>query len=77
MASPRLVAQGQARRDEIVAFVAAYRRRHKISPSIAEVAVALGIEASAVRRHVKVLITEGRLVQVAGKARSLRTRKAS
>lgn len=77
MASPRLVAQGQARRDDIVAFVADYRRRHKISPSIAEVAEALGIEASAVRRHVKVLITEGRLVQVAGKARSLRTRRAS
>lgn len=75
MTSPRLVAQGQQRRDQIVELVAEYRRRHKYSPSIAELAEALQIESSAVRRHVKLLIEEGRLVQTAGVARSLRTRK--
>ncbi len=81
MPSPRLVAQGEQRRNAIVKLIADYRKLHHVSPSIAEIAEAIGIEHSAVRRHVAVLLDEGRLTQVEGKHRTLRevrpTRKAS
>lgn len=75
MPDPQLVAQGQERRAQIVEFVVKYRAEHHMSPSIAEIAEALGIWPSAVRRHVQVLIDEGRLRQNTGQVRTLRPTK--
>jgi len=75
--SPRLVALGRRRRDEIVEFIATYREANDLAPSIAEIAEALNVEPSAVRRHINLLIDEGRLSRMEGKARSLKVVEAS
>lgn len=78
MADPRLVALGESRRRQIVQLVGDYIALHGVSPTIAELAEALRIQPSAVRRHVGVLVDEGLLVQSPGKVRTLRpARKAA
>lgn len=72
MVSPRLVALGERRRQEIVQLVVDGIAASGYSPTIRELAAELGVQPTAARQHVQILIAQGRLTQVPGKARTLR-----
>lgn len=71
MASPKLVAQGERRRQELLDAIAAYRSEHGFSPSMRECADAVGLSLNMTRRHIGRLISDGRLTHVPNVGRSL------
>jgi len=73
MASSATIAAGIDRRRDIVKYVRKYHRQKRMSPSIEEIAEAVGLSSKAtVRYHVNILVDEGKLVRDPGKYRSLR-----
>jgi repressor LexA len=62
------------RRQKIVDFIRQYSQEHGYAPSIREIGDAVGIRSTrAVKYHLDVLVNQGVIERVAGKARSLKT----
>ena len=60
------------RREQIAEFVRQHIECHGYAPSVREIGAAVGIRSTkAVKYHLDVLVREGRLERVAGRARSL------
>ena len=73
MASSATIAAGIDRRRDIVKFVTKFHKQKRMSPSIEEIAEAVGLASKAtVRYHVNILVDEGRLIRDPGRYRSLR-----
>lgn len=64
---------GVERRKAILSFVRQYTKAYGYAPSHSEIGKAVGLASkSAVKRHVDILIANGKLVQTPGVYRSLR-----
>jgi repressor LexA len=73
MPAQNLVAQGEKRREEILAFIRTYSDEHGYSPSIAEIGEAVEIVSpNAVRNHLHKLRDEGKIELTPRVARSIR-----
>jgi SOS-response transcriptional repressor LexA len=73
MASADLIEQGRQRRAEILACIASFHGKHGYAPSIAQIAAAVQLSShSAVRHHLGLLKTQGKVTWEAGGHRSLR-----
>jgi SOS-response transcriptional repressor LexA len=72
MASRELIAQGKARRQEILTYIAEHTTEHGFAPSVAEIADTVGINKTAVRHHLGILVDEGVITIAPGKNRSIR-----
>lgn len=72
MPSGELVRQGEERRDAIVKFIRAYVRRHRISPTVSEIAEGVGLTSTAsTKAHLDRLQAEGRLTMLPRSPRSI------
>lgn len=72
MASAALMAQGDARRRQLVKFLAEYIKKNGYSPSIMEIAEYMGLTKTAIAYHLKKLQEDGQVSMAPGKYRSLR-----
>jgi SOS-response transcriptional repressor LexA len=73
MAGSATIAAGIDRRRDIVRFVRKFHTSKRMSPSIEEIAEAVGLQSKAtVRYHVNILVDEGKLIRDPGRYRSLR-----
>ena len=62
------------RRDRIADFVRQYTREHGYAPSVREIGAAVGLKSTrAVKYHLDILVEQGVIERIAGRARSLRT----
>ncbi len=62
------------RREKIVRFIRDYTREHGYAPSVREIGEAVGIRSTrAVKYHLDVLVEQGVIERVAGRARGLKT----
>lgn len=72
MASAQLLVQGINRRRSILRFIRKFNRDYGCSPSLMEIAEHEGVNKTAARRHVQILVDEGVLEMAPGRHRSLR-----
>lgn len=72
MSSAKLIAQGINRRRSILRYIGNYIDKRGYAPSVEEIAECQGINKTAVRRHLQVMIEEGVLEHKPGHHRSLR-----
>lgn len=68
----KLTKKGNARRDDLLAYITAYISEHGYSPSIDEMAGTLGTPKSNVHHHLLRLEEEGAVKHTSGVARSWR-----
>jgi len=62
------------RRDRIADFVRQYTRERGYAPSVREIGAAVGLKSTrAVKYHLDILVEQGVIERIAGRARSLRT----
>lgn len=61
MVDKALKAEGDARREAILRFVESYSQEHGWAPTGAEIAIAIGVSATAVSKHLRRLEQEGRI----------------
>lgn len=60
MASPKLIAQGERRRKQMLDYIIKYKAKNGYSPSMPEIADAVGIVGlNAIRRHLQVMEEQG------------------
>lgn len=74
MVDRALQAEGEARREQILKFIAEYSKENGWPPSGAEIAAEIGVSATAVSKHLRRLEDEGRLVRSERLARGLSIR---
>lgn len=61
MPSPS-IAEGQQRRDDIVAFLRTFSAEKGYAPSFSEIGAGIGgLSDESVRRHMRILVKEGRI----------------
>lgn len=74
MVDRTLLAEGQARREQILTFIQNYITEHGWAPSGAEIAEQIGVSATAVSKHIRRLEAEGRISRSGRLSRGLNVR---